>query len=317
MRVCDNDDLESVACDFCKSDEASLKYTRADGLTVTECSICGLAYLNPRPKNDIIEHFYDQDYFTGVSANSGLGGLKCEVAHDRSKPHKAASPRPIKLLSDNFGGVRNKAILEIGCATGDLLAALKEGGAIVRGIEYSRYAAEVARERGLDVTVGTLEDYAASDELFDIIVAFEVIEHVLSPMRFLLKTSSLVRTNGLLLLSTPNYSGAHRHHSDWAGFNYSFEHIYFFSLDVLKRMAFKAGFDLLYWESTIDPTGPPYARNYFYKQINKISILSTLIVEIGFFRTLDLVFWKRSPLFIPFGNGRTLTLVLRKMDLFR
>jgi 2-polyprenyl-3-methyl-5-hydroxy-6-metoxy-1,4-benzoquinol methylase len=271
-----------------------------------------LAYLNPRPKKHIIDQFYNQDYFTGVSRSEGFGGLECNGNESGNMPHKIMNPRPLKMLCDKFSGVKSKTILEIGCATGDLLSVLKDAGAIVTGLEFSEYAAEKARAKGLSVAIGDFEHYEVGN-LFDIVMAFEVIKHVVSPMKFLSKASNLIKPDGLLILGTPNYSGAHRHHSDWSGFNFSFEHLYFFSVDVLKRLASKAGLQLLYWETSIDPTGPPYSRKLIYRQINKIGIVSTLMLEQGLLKALDLVFRRPSPLFLPFGNGRALTLVFKKI----
>ena len=311
MSITNNDELEYVACDYCKSNESAVRYVRADGLTVAECRTCGLAYLNPRPPKHIIDQFYNQDYFTGVSKNSGFGGLECNENAQTSSSRTTTVPRPLAMLCDQYFGVKNKDILEIGCATGDLLCAMKEAGANVTGIELSEYAAEIARAKGLDVQGGSLGDYTAGN-LFDIVMAFEVIEHVTSPTEFLLKASTLIMPEGLLILSTPNYSGAQRHGERWSGFNYSFEHIYFFSVEVLKRLASKAGLELVYWESTIDPTGPPYDRTFWYRQINKLNILSSLILEKGLLKALCLVVRKRSPLYFPYGNGRTITLIFKK-----
>jgi SAM-dependent methyltransferase len=310
MRHYETNELENVPCDFCGSVEPSFTYVRADGLTVTECGRCGLAYLNPRPTRTIINEFYEKGYFDGTSRESGFGGLICNPAPGKKRGREPV-PRAATLLREQWSDLRNKSILEIGCATGELLAHLKQAGSNVTGLEISEFAAEQARKKGVSVVTANFEQHEMR-ETYDAALAFEVIEHVMNPTGFMLKASRAVRRNGVLILSTPNYSGAHRHGSSWSGFQYSFEHLYFFSVDVLRRMGAKAGLELVYWETTVDPTGPPYDRTFVSRQINKVSLLSSFIVERGASEALRLLPDRSGSFFIPYGNGRTLTVVFRK-----
>lgn len=178
------EELEDVFCDYCKSHEYSDTFKRTDGMRVVECAVCGLAYLNPRPLPTLIPKLYGKDYFTGVTADRGDGGLKINL--EAPLPHvNKLPPRPITLVNDNHGGFTGKSVLEIGCATGDLLLWAKNEGANIKGVEISDVAAEVARKRGLDVSTGTIEDFVrTNNEKYDIVFAFEVIEHVTSPTSF-------------------------------------------------------------------------------------------------------------------------------------
>ena len=97
---------------------------------------------------------------------------------------------PIQELAPGF------RILEVGCGSGNVLRVLKSSAAgrgWVEGLEVSAAAAEVAHQRtGLTITNGHLADLAAP-EPYDIIAAFDVLEHirddagVLSQMRERLK----------------------------------------------------------------------------------------------------------------------------------
>src|SRR5262249_16081596 len=80
-------------------------------------------------------------------------------------------------------------------------------------------------------------------EQFDIVVAFEVIEHVLHPSQFFERASMHVTPGGMLMLSTPNRACAERLAPDrWLGFNISFEHLYFFTATTLAGYAGRNGF---------------------------------------------------------------------------
>ena len=82
---------------------------------------------------------------------------------------------PIHRLPDGF------RILEVGCGSGNVLRVLKRAAAGrggVEGLEVSGPASEVARERTrLSVTNGHLADLR-TPEPYDIIAAFDVLEHI-------------------------------------------------------------------------------------------------------------------------------------------
>jgi 2-polyprenyl-3-methyl-5-hydroxy-6-metoxy-1,4-benzoquinol methylase len=308
------EELEEIACDFCGSREISREFIRADGMRVVECAICGLAFLNPRPRPEFIPEFYKEDYFTGASAERGEGGLNLNLDIASSEiSEKKPTPRIIEIINKKFGGFKGKRVLEIGCATGDLLMQIKKEGADVKGLEISDFAANIARKRGLDVKTGTLEDYIKElHDYHDIVMAFEVIEHVLSPIMFLKNCAELIRPGGLLLLSTPNYKCSRRFGNEWLGFNTSFEHIYFFSLDVLTRMASKSGFVIKYVESS-KSLGETRTLNFLNRQIERLNTLSFFIKEIGIHRTIKAVLARTSG-YYPYALGHNLLAVFMKRN---
>jgi len=306
------EELEEIVCDFCGSSEISQEFIRADGMRVVECAICGLAFLNPRPHAALIPEFYKDDYFTGASANRGEGGLKLNLDVSTSEiSENKSSPRVIEIISEKFEGLQNKDVLEIGCATGDLLIEIKKVGARTKGLEISDFAANIARKRGLDVTTGTIEDCAADyQNRFDIVMAFEVIEHVLSPVLFFKKCAEIVRPGGLLMLSTPNYACAKRFGEEWLGFRTSFEHIYFFSLNVISRMASKSEFNLRYIESS-KSLGGTRSLNSVTRQFERLKTLFFFMTEIGFLKTLKAII-TRSEGHYPYGVGHSMITVFEK-----
>lgn len=307
-------ELEHVACDYCGQKHENHTYTRRDGMTVVECPLCGLAYLNPRPRKDLIYRFYEKEYFDGTALDRGDGGVKVKLGsniHQLTK--KKIFNRRISLIREQFGNIRGKKVMEVGCATGDMLYALKSQGADVRGVEISEYAASLARKRGLDVTAGKIEEYVAgTDKTFDLVVAFEVIEHVGSPKRFLKTLAGLVRSaGGTIILDTPNYGCANRFGDDWFGFQTSFEHLYFFSMESLKRYAYENGLKVTYWETGIYDGGPGRPKSPGDRLRNRMYTFLFLLRELGISRTLKIM-QNRESAFHPYGDGHTMQVVLRK-----
>jgi 2-polyprenyl-3-methyl-5-hydroxy-6-metoxy-1,4-benzoquinol methylase len=99
-------------------------------------------------------------------------------------------------------------LLDIGCGTGNFLAAARVAGYEVAGIEMDRNAARFAKERlGLQrVFPLTISEFLDRNpgERFDVVTFFEVLEHQASPAEFLQKVRTCVRPGGVIALSVPN-----------------------------------------------------------------------------------------------------------------
>jgi SAM-dependent methyltransferase len=103
---------------------------------------------------------------------------------------------------------RGGELLDIGCGTGNFLAAARDAGYDVTGIELDRNAARFAKERlGLQrVLPLTISEFAEqhAEERFDVVTFFEVLEHQAAPVEFLQKVRACVRPGGAIALSVPN-----------------------------------------------------------------------------------------------------------------
>ena len=296
-------ELEEIPCDFCGTREVAKQFIRKDDMRVVECAQCGLAYLNPRPKPEFIPRFYEADYFTGAAAERGEGGLKCNLAP--TPIDEKTDLRVMEIINEKFGGFEGKDVLEIGCATGDLLIQIKHAGAHVRGLEISDFAADVARKRGLDVSTGTIEGFVKRDKVnFDIVLALEVIEHVLSPRKFIETVACVIKPGGVLLLSTPNYASTRRFGNQWLGFNMSFEHTYFFSANLLMKMMLKEGLCTIYSESS-KYLGASQGCGLLERQIERLKTVFYFIREVGLLRTFVALLSRHKGSY-PYALGHTI-----------
>jgi hypothetical protein len=87
--------------------------------------------------------------------------------------------------------------------------------------------------------------------------------------------------------------------------------MYFFSVDTLKAMAAKAGFVPQYWETSVDMGGPRRAGGFIWKQVARLDILLTMIKRFGLIDGFRL-FVERRVRYLPYGDGHTIVVVLRK-----
>ena len=111
-------------------------------------------------------------------------------------------------------------VLDIGCGNGAILARLSSLGWDAVGYEMDPIAARFARENfGLDVREGELEKADFVHESFDVVILSHVIEHVHSPVDFLRQVKNLLKSNGKLIILTPNTNGlGHKYFKEcWRG----------------------------------------------------------------------------------------------------
>lgn len=160
---------------------------------IVRCAGCGLVYLNPRLRSDLIigayaagedQAFVEQDTMRARTFSSAL--------HD---------------LARRFGFTPSPAtkVLDIGCAGGAFVRAATDFGVSASGIEPSRWLAEHAHSQGLDVRPGTLAEHSFPEASFDMVTLWDVIEHLTDPGSELERIYRILKPSGLLVVNYPDY----------------------------------------------------------------------------------------------------------------
>lgn len=94
---------------------------------------------------------------------------------------------------------RGLDVLEVGCGTGLLLAQFEQFARSARGLDLSPGMLAKARERGLDVTLGSATDLPFADESFDVACSFKVLPHVEDIGSALREMFRVVRPGGVVI----------------------------------------------------------------------------------------------------------------------
>ncbi len=237
--------MHPVSCNYCGQDRTSpvnqgrdLYLDVAGNYHLVRCLNCGLIYQNPQlTAGELLDHYPSDEYaLYHEIAGQDSGGLKrLDLQHGmarRCRQVQTYKPSPGRLL-------------DVGCATGSFMAAMRDRGWQVVGIELNPHAAEYGRRAlNLDIHTGRLEDIALPDDAFDAVTLWDVFEHVLDPKQTLVIIRRILKTDGLLVIATPNPASleARLFGDAWAGWDRP-RHLYLYYPAVLRRYLHEAGFN--------------------------------------------------------------------------
>lgn len=185
------DEPGAIGCLSCGGLRTRPLWSRSSPLPICRCETCDIAFLaDPQP--EAVHEKYLSDY--DLDGHFSAAEARKRVLYDR-RVARIGSP------SASEPG----RICDVGCGNGAFLAVAQEAGWEPHGIEMNPPAAARCRDRGFFVEEGRLED--VSDLLtgtFDVVTAWDVIEHTPDPTRFLQNVASLLSPAGKLYVSTMN-----------------------------------------------------------------------------------------------------------------
>jgi len=177
--------------------------------TFHQCRDCLTVFLNPCPTDDYLTRFYNEIYYSpkhrGIMGwNSNLNVLDPNLFILYQRRMDFVEKYVPEALKFPLG-----KLLDVGCSTGAFLWEASLRYWEVSGIEISDTAATVAREKyDLPVITGTLLDSSYDNESFDVVTAWDVIEHIAQPAPFMTTVRKILKPGGLFLLNTPNINSA-------------------------------------------------------------------------------------------------------------
>lgn len=209
------------------------------------CERCGLIYQTRMLSVDSLALFYQQYYWPLINGD---------------RDHSTTLSRNLLMLKSAFDKFLTSSkstlvVLEIGCGRGELLAQVRELGSVIsdevglqlKGFDYSSDAVDKAREVGLDVDVGGLEDALDSGVKADLLILSHVIEHVPDVETFLTQARQLMAEDGLVYVEVPGVLAL----KEQRAYGQSYQafcvlaHCYNFCLSSLKSVMVGAGYQMV------------------------------------------------------------------------
>jgi SAM-dependent methyltransferase len=212
--------------------------TPVTGYDVVVCDRCGAGYADGIPDQAAFDRYYREmskyEYAQREGAESEYDQRRLALISGIIAPHLPSA------------AVR---VLDVGCASGRLLANIRDRGfPNVTGLDPSpACAATAARLYGVDVRTMTLGQIASTGQQFDFVIMVGVLEHLRELDSAFEHLRALLPPAGLLYVEVPDVTAF----ADWPNAPYqdfSTEHINFFSPISLDNLMLAHGFTRVFLE---------------------------------------------------------------------
>lgn len=195
-----------------------------------------------------------------------------------------------KLLSKK----KSKKVLEVGCGTGKLLSLLKNEIKSV-GIEISRSSLRIARQKKLKVYPYNGRIFPFKKDTFDVVLSYNVLEHVNDPLLFLEEQKRVLKKGGHMLVACPNFlSFSNNYHHRTKGFIRKIKNF----LILLFYLAFnKVNFEKM----------KPIIRKEFQPDDDAINVTNPVqLINWANLNNLNVIFWSSQ---LKYSNNKIISLL--------
>jgi 2-polyprenyl-3-methyl-5-hydroxy-6-metoxy-1,4-benzoquinol methylase len=233
------DEFVEVTCPACGARDADARFAK-HGFEYVTCSHCRTSYMNPRPSRELMDAYYS------ASENYRFWAERIFPASESSRRDKIHRPWLARIVAycERYGVPRG-TLVEVGPGFGTFASLAAQAFERVVAVEPTPELARACRERGIEVVELPIERVGDEIEALDVVVAFEVIEHLFEPRSFVEQCARLARPGALLVLSCPNGEGFDISLLGELSLAVDPEHVNFFNPDSLTKLVTACGFDVL------------------------------------------------------------------------
>lgn len=180
------------------------------GAAPQRCHLCGRATVTGAVSFDDMAVGVCSSCGSGMVCGQGNGRPGAVEAEDYSARYERerTSGKPtmcwtqLQRRTAGLSGVRN--VLDIGCGQGGFLDLARRAGLDTAGVEISRRAAAIAAAKGHRVFCRSVLDGPITEgERFDLVVMWDVLEHLPDPGQALRRAREVLAPGGRLFITTP------------------------------------------------------------------------------------------------------------------
>lgn len=180
------------ACALCRSTDTTVLFVK-HGVDYSRCRSCEFRFSSPDVNPNLANTLdaYEAAYLQYLAPESA----------------DHANFDTLRAWMEQRCSLRGARLLDVGAGGGKLVRHLRARGVSAEGLEPSRALFQHFLSGDCAFTCDMLSNFRRSKTtLFDVVTAFDVIEHVAEPSEFLAEVAELLKPGGTFFVSTPDAS---------------------------------------------------------------------------------------------------------------
>lgn len=188
----------NIPCVACGGEQLDSEFVK-NGFAYSSCQNCGTLFQSPRPPIAAFAAFYRD------SVSSRYWAEEFFPAVAEARREKIFRPRVERLASlCRTKNIFVERLIDVGAGYGIFLDEWRKVNPATQllAVEPSESLAEECRSKGFEVVEEMAENVSDYNNHADLVVCFEVLEHVYDPLSFIQTLSNLVKPGGYVFVST-------------------------------------------------------------------------------------------------------------------
>ena len=224
-------------CPACKSTDAHPKFDK-DGFHYLECDACHTLFISPVPTDQAKEWYLESSQYLKYWREN----MPVEVRESRNRELYRKRADRIAEVAGRFG-ITFRRILEIGGGMGEMSVFVDE---VMQYDEYLIVEPQpvISPYPKVRIINSTIENLALHEQA-DLVLAYELIEHIVDPDILLSKVNSNLASGGLFILSTPSSAGYDVTTLGEKARAVGYDHVSLYNVESLSLLLERHGFEIL------------------------------------------------------------------------
>jgi SAM-dependent methyltransferase len=220
-------------CPACNSAKINFSF-ECLGMHYDECNDCATVFINPCPSQALIVNFLNSSEAFALWREQ----MPMSMQDSRQKLYQVRLELLLELADEM--NASDLTVIEVGAGRGELSKLLMKENS------FSKLILVEPQELILDSSKVSIirSSFESADilEPADLLIAFEVLEHLVDPVAFLEKAYSHLKSNGALVITSPNANSLEVNLLKDKSEQVPFDHIRLYNPVALRFMLEKIGF---------------------------------------------------------------------------